>query len=189
MIEKHYMSADYSPEEIYYCNQFYKAKDIATEAHEGQQRWNKDPYITHCHRIAETFVPVNFLDGRASMGLDKINWTINNFILGAISYLHDVLEDCVDYTADRLIKEGLCTEIVWPVIILTKLPGEKYLPYLLRLKESNNNDAYRVKIADIKDNLRDLATYDRTNKQIDRYEMALHILQGRTVNSRGKSNS
>lgn len=150
---------------------------LCKEAHDGQKRWNDQPYYTHPYRIADTF-RIDIKDHKHSFYVYPLEFTqYYNFIAKCTSYLHDVLEDCEGWTDEKLIAEGVLPEIVWPVRILTKLPGEKYLNYILRVKEANNLPALMVKYNDIEDNLRDLHEYPNMTHKIDRYEMALHILE------------
>lgn len=158
--------------------------EIAAEAHTGQTRWNGDPYIYHPTRIANKFKGFKSNEYqdviRASNESRVAEWGplgFNNYLYTSVAYLHDVLEDCEGYTPSVLLQKGVPHEIVWAVIILTKLEEEKYLPYLLRVKNSGNEIAKVVKLFDIEDNLSDLSNYDKSGKRIDRYEMALHILK------------
>lgn len=150
---------------------------LAETYHKGQTRWNNDPYITHPRRIAESFAnptDTSVFDNE-NIYYDGGKY-YNRIMLRCIALLHDVLEDC-PVTVDELAKQGVPSEVLWPVIILTKLPGEDYLSYLLRLLATRNMYAILVKIHDIQDNLRDLHTYDNSRKQIDRYNMAMHIIK------------
>ena len=61
-----------------------KAKDIATQAHEGTTDKAGAPYITHPARVARRV---------ASHG-DEFE---------AAAWLHDVLEDCDGWTTERLL--------------------------------------------------------------------------------------
>ena len=128
-----------------------KAGDIAKKVHKGQYRKNGEtPYITHPLGVA-----INF---------------IGNPTLIAIALLHDVLEDTT-ISPEELIKEGIPKLVVDVVEILTKRDDEKYLDYILRIK--NNPLATMVKIEDIRHN------YPTTHKsKQERYDMALYILKG-----------
>lgn len=105
---------------------------IATEAHEGQRRWNGDPYITHPIRVAGNFV---------------------NEGLRCIAVLHDVIED-TDETVESLINKGVGNEIIFAVNILTKKEDQDYTEYIEKVKFHGISKV--VKQADLKDNLSDL---------------------------------
>ena len=76
-----------------------------------------------------------------------------------------------DITMENLFEQELSLIVVNAVNILTKRDGEKYLDYILRVK--NNFFATMVKIEDIKHN------YPTSSKsKQERYDMALYILKG-----------
>lgn len=127
-----------------------RALDLATYAHEGQKRRDKvTPYITHPMRVG-----VRFSDP----------------LLQAVGYLHDVLEDT---PADRRIFSffGIPDPVYYAVLAMTKIPGENYANYLVRVKF--NHAARTIKIADIDDNLSDTPTA----KQRTKYSLALAFLR------------
>jgi guanosine-3',5'-bis(diphosphate) 3'-pyrophosphohydrolase len=129
------------------------ARGIATEAHAGQKRWNGDEYITHPERVRE------------QVCLHKNR--------SCIALLHDVLED-TDMCAGDLIRQGVDPNIVREVVRLTKTGDEEYADYILRVGCSF--DASVVKIADLKDNLRDLDL--KTHRTLwNKYTLALMYLQ------------
>ena len=70
-----------------------KAKDIATQAHEGTTDKAGAPYITHPARVARRV---------ASHG-DEFE---------AAAWLHDVLEDCDGWTTERLLAGGMTPPVV-----------------------------------------------------------------------------
>ena len=127
---------------------------IASVAHDGQTRkFGEDkgkPYKIHPDRVADSL----------SSPTDK-----------AIAKIHDVVEDCEGWTFDRLRAEGVDSYIVCAVEYLTKRDSENYLDFILRAKK--NSYARRVKMADIRDNMRDL----KEGSLRDKYRMALYILE------------
>jgi (p)ppGpp synthase/HD superfamily hydrolase len=128
------------------------AREIATEAHEGQVRKISGlPYIVHPQAVAE------------GVETEKEK---------AVAWLHDVLEDCPDYTAEGLVELGIPRGIVDVVVILTKEKGENYLDYLLRVAQ--NYTARLVKKADLIHNKSDLKV---GSTLYDKYELALWILK------------
>jgi len=123
---------------------------IATEAHDGQMRRGGEPYINHPIRVANAF-PVDSY--RRS-----------------IAYLHDVLEDCSEWTGKRLALEGVFPTVYVAVELLTKKPGQDYDDYLDDVREINA--AREVKIADMLDNLTD----SPTPKQVEKYKKGILYL-------------
>lgn len=123
------------------------AQHVATNAYKGQKRHNGDPYITHPERVAAA---LNYLDAKI------------------IAWLHDVVED-TDVTLNA-IRADFGDTIADAVDSVTKRKGESYLDFILRAKLHPIGAG--VKIADIKDNLRDL----KRGSLRDKYILALHIL-------------
>lgn len=104
-----------------------------------------------------------------------------------VAFLHDLLED-TDYPEDKLRKE-FRDRIVDAVALLThreKLDEEGYIDYIRRLKDSGNDLAIAVKIADLTNNSdymrlgvncpEDLA--DEDYRRYKKYQKALSILKG-----------
>ena len=131
-----------------------KSRGIAIIAHEGQfRKMGEDkgkPYIIHPDRVAAKFQ--------------------NSDILAAIGQLHDVIEDST-MTAEGLQEMGIPGCVVDAVVALSKIPGENYLDFILRVMR--NPLARQVKIADIEDNLEGLDDGSRK----DKYRLALHVLK------------
>jgi (p)ppGpp synthase/HD superfamily hydrolase len=137
------------PQYATYEELYEKALAIATEAHNGQTRWNGSPYITHPIRVAAR-LPVED---------------------SAIAVLHDVLEDTKVTESD--LRAVLPAFIVDVVVVLTKRPGELYSEFIRSIL--HNNRARRVKMADIEDNLSDLPTDRRYMRE--KYELAHLVLE------------
>jgi (p)ppGpp synthase/HD superfamily hydrolase len=132
------------------------AIDIATKAHAGQFRFDGiTPYIDHPKTVAAMFN-------------DYSNVT-TAYYLKTVAWLHDVLED-TKVTADDLLQAGIHWTAVEAVVALTKLPGEDYDAYLIRVKA--NFLARQVKIKDILHNLSD----NPTKNQVKKYAKALQFL-------------
>lgn len=125
-----------------------RAIKMAVELHAGQVDKTGQPYILHPLRVMLA------LDAE----VDRI-----------VGVLHDVVEDCGVGCGPSIMM--LFGEEVWfAVIALTRQDGESYEDFILRAKA--NPIARRVKIADIKDNLRPGAEHLRP-----RYEKARAVLQ------------
>jgi hypothetical protein len=103
---------------------------LATDAHAGMTDKAGRPYIEHPIRVM------------AAMGTD---------VERMIAVLHDVLED-TPVTVDELRTRGCPPEVVEAVEILTKRNGENYDEFIQRIRDSRNELALRVKLADIADN-------------------------------------
>lgn len=137
-----------------------RARDIAQAAHAGQVDKAGAPYFAHPARIAAS------LDDPAAR---------------CVAYLHDVVEDCRDWTLARLREEGMPPEIVAAVDALTKRAGEDTEAYLARVLA--NPLAVRVKIADLRDNMdlsriaapsaKDYARLEKYKRMLPRLEAAL----------------
>ncbi|XKM40355.1 HD domain-containing protein [Rhizobium ruizarguesonis] len=105
------------------------AISLAVKLHAGQTDKSGKPYILHPLRVMLS------LDGEQDM---------------VVGVLHDVVEDCTTGHGDILALFG---EDVWSAVMaLTRNPVETYEDFILRAKA--NGIARRVKIADIKDNMR-----------------------------------
>lgn len=107
-----------------------RALEIAREAHAGQVDKAGHPYIEHVLRV------VDAVDGQDA----KI-----------VAALHDVLEDCEDWSSWRLIEEGFAYDLVIDVDRLTRRPGEFQDNYLFWI-EWVGGVALAVKLADLRDN-------------------------------------
>lgn len=107
------------------------AKGIAFAAHRGQLDQIGAEYIDHPGRVAERFDPVN------------------EPVLVAAAWLHDVLEDTA-VTAQNLLEAGVQPEVVEIVQLLTRTPDVADDAYYARI--SRHPVARRVKLADLDDN-------------------------------------
>ena len=90
--------------------------------------------------------------------------------LKPIAWLHDVVED-TGVTLDELRAAGLPANVVDAVALLTKIEGEDYDRYLERVRA--NDDARRVKLADIEHNLAGMPS----DKNRAKYLRALELLR------------
>ncbi len=130
-------------------NQLKLAEEIAREAHKGQTRRDRTPYIIHPKRVAQSL--------KASY-------------YQAVAWLHDVIED-TDITAEELLKKGVAPRIVNSVKVLSRGYGENYFVFIMRVLRDEM--AVKVKIADIEDNLRD----SKESSLKDKYRLARYILK------------
>jgi (p)ppGpp synthase/HD superfamily hydrolase len=125
-----------------------KAITTAALMHDRQTDKSGAPYIFHPIRVASTFT---------------------DEFLQTIAVLHDVVEDTKMTLADldAMFPQG----VVNAVDALTRREGEAYEDFIQRV--ARNPSARKVKIADIRDNLRPGAEHLRP-----RYEAALKVLEG-----------
>jgi (p)ppGpp synthase/HD superfamily hydrolase len=125
------------------------ARWIATNAHEGQTRWDKKtPYITHPEEVARRFLSPAFK---------------------SVALLHDVVED-THWTLDMLRDATVAEDIVVAVDAITKREGEEYVDYLNRVV--NNDMAAAVKLADLDHNLSNL----KKGSMRDKYLLAKQFI-------------
>lgn len=129
------------------------ASIIAEEAHKGTFRKfgaDKDlPYIVHPNRVAES---------------------LDDPILKAAGYLHDVVED-TSITFQVLKDRGVSDEVVEVLRYVTKREGENYKDFIMRI--TGNLRAMKLKVADLKDNLSSCPE----GQMKDKYRLALWILE------------
>lgn len=147
-----------------------RAIQIATEAHEGQTRFDGSPYIEHPLRVMRTVENQGHSERVQIVGV-----------------LHDVIEDNQLWTFARLRDEGYDNTIINPLELLTKDPAPEDLSdeaelalydiYIQRL--AVNACARAVKKADLFDNL-DLTGLENPSKKkimnIEKYGRALLYL-------------
>ncbi len=126
-----------------------KAQLIATEAHRKQKRYtNGEPFIAHPERVAAR---------------------LNEDSLKVLGWLHDVIEDNRNYP-ESVMRTMFPAWVVDHLLLLTHIPNEPYDDYILR---AGSNPATRaVKLADLRDNLRDL----KPGHQRDKYRLAVRVL-------------
>ena len=106
-----------------------RARAIAERVHEGQTDKAGADYIDHPRRVAER---------------------LEESDLRAAAWLHDVLEDDDDWSAERLREEGIPDRIIEIVEVLTKRSGECYEDAVRRA--ASHPRARLVKAADVADN-------------------------------------
>ena len=77
-----------------------------------------------------------------------------------VAFLHDVLEDC-NFENKDIVEEmvkGFSYDTVKAVELLTRTGDSTYFEYIINIKNSENEVAINVKLADIKDHLTQEAT-------------------------------
>jgi len=134
-----------------------QALAFARMAHDGVYRnYTGEPYVEHVLRVA-----------------DKVWLTGSSDVeMYTAALLHDVIED-TPYTAEDLLAAGFTPRTVGLVVTLSKVAGESYEDFILRIMK--DPDAVAIKIADITDNL---STLPRGHRSVNRYLKALKVLHG-----------
>jgi (p)ppGpp synthase/HD superfamily hydrolase len=102
---------------------------IAAEAHAGQTDWGGEPYVLHPLRMML----------RVATEDERI-----------VAVLHDVCEDCPQWTFDRLRQEGFSENTIAALLSVTKRQGEDYEAFVRRA--AANPIGRAVKLADLNDN-------------------------------------
>ena len=105
------------------------ARQVAMDAHEGQQDKIGNPYFQHCERVA----------GKVMSESEKV-----------VAYLHDIPEKAPGWTIDRLREEGFSASVIAAVDALTRRSGENDESFIRRA--ASNALARAVKRADLEDN-------------------------------------
>lgn len=103
---------------------------LATNRHAGQFDRGGNPYILHPLKV------MYYLKS-------------NDEELQCIALAHDLVED-TDTTYTELREMGFTDRIIEGIAALTKVPGESYDEYKVRVKA--NADAVKVKMADLRHN-------------------------------------
>lgn len=124
-----------------------RAISLAWLAHHGQRDKAGRPYIDHLMRVASSVDPQD----------------------RAVAWLHDVLEDTPVAPAD-LNAFGFDLATVADLQALTRYDDETYAEFIERVSNASDR-ARRVKIADLRDHLRDPDAI--TPSLVRRYERAL----------------
>ena len=134
-----------------------RAIAIAAEAHAGQTDKGGQPYILHPLRVMLR------LDDEAGR---------------IVAVLHDLLEDCPEWTSAGLRVEGFAPEVLAAIESLTKRAGETYEAFIERA--GRDEIARRVKLADLAENSdlsRIAAPSPKDRERLAKYERAIAALE------------
>lgn len=126
---------------------------VAHQAHAGQLDKAGKPYISH---------PLTVM-----AQMDTLETKI-------VAVLHDAIEDS-DLTIADLVRQGFPEFITDAIAAITKLDGELYEDYILRVK--SNAIARKVKIADVTHNMDLSRIANPTERDFQRLEKYKKILQ------------
>ena len=135
-----------------------RAIAIAVEGHAGRVDKAGAPYILHPLRV---MLAVTTNDERI------------------VGVLHDVVEDCPEWTFDRLRGEGFSNEVIAALDSVTerKGNGEDYMDFVQRA--AANPIGRQVKLADLADNCdlaRIAAPAQRDFARIEKYKRAIALI-------------
>ena len=135
-----------------------RAIEIATLAHAGQTDKGGAPYIEHPLRVM----------AHCTGDDAKI-----------VAVLHDVVEDCPDWSFERLRAEGFSEAVLAGLDSVTKRDGEDYDAFVLRA--GRNALGREVKLADLADNS-DISRLPAVTEQdlarLEKYRRAIARLNG-----------
>lgn len=135
-----------------------KAIQLAADLFEGKFDKGGHPYILHCLYV-----------------MNKMNQ--DDHELMAIAVLHDVVED-TDFTLEILREVGFSDRVVWGVQALTHEDGIPYMDYIKII--SFNEDARKVKIADLRHNsdiMRMKGLRKKDFERLEKYHTAYEYLK------------
>jgi (p)ppGpp synthase/HD superfamily hydrolase len=134
------------------------AEKIARAAHQGQlEKLTGDEYIRHVERVVAS---------------------VHGAEAKTVAWLHDVLED-TPITENDLKAQGIPEPVIQAVALLTRVPPLDYRAYIQQIKDSGNELAIAVKLADLKDHLRPNCPAGRRS----RYEEAWRVLANEVVDA------
>ena len=142
-----------------YTEQTRKALRIAFEAHKKQVDKTGLPYIFHPFHIAEQ------MEDEVSV---------------CVALLHDVVED-TEQTLEGLAEEGISSEAIDSLRLLTHDSATPYMEYIRQIKDSGNATAITVKLADLRHNSDetrlDGKPDERMSSLLERYRAAINLLK------------
>ncbi len=134
-----------------------RAIAIAASAHAGQIDKAGAPYILHPLRV-------------------MLHVTTEAERITAV--LHDLVEDCDEWSFERLLAEGFSGEIIEALKSVTKREGESYEDFVRRACE--NPIGRRVKLSDLRDNS-DLSRISnptaKDHERLARYQKAIAAIK------------
>lgn len=108
-----------------------RAIQIASHAFVDKKDKGGQPYIMHCLRV---------MNGVEHLGSEAMQAAI----------MHDLVEDCKEYTFDRLKIFGFSDEVILILQLLTHRKETDYMQYIKAL--SVHPIAKAIKMSDIRDN-------------------------------------
>lgn len=134
---------------------------IATEAHDGQFDKGGHPYILHTLTV---------MFNVRNRGYD--------IVTQSIAVLHDVLEDCPEWTVERLLSEGISQEVIDGLLLMVHNASVPYFEYIENMK--HNLRVMHVKHADIEHNFdvrRLKGVRPKDSERLDKYAKAYKLIE------------
>lgn len=126
-------------------------------------------------------IAVAALDGQTDLdGLPAVYHSLRVGLAGAseqerqTGFLHDVLEDGLDYTLQELMWQGVDVRVLQALRLLTHRKETDYYDYVASIVSSGNALARAVKLNDLRDNLRRGRAGGHL-KQVAKHERALRM--------------
>jgi (p)ppGpp synthase/HD superfamily hydrolase len=123
---------------------------IIVEAFKGKTDRGGDQYVNHLFRVATTV---------SNLGKEDL-------VIPAL--LHDLLEDCPEWTEQRLLLEGLDSRHLDVIKILTHNPEDSYEEYIEKI--SKDIRAIEIKLADLRDNMNITRLSSLSSKDLERLQ-------------------
>lgn len=136
-----------------------RAIAIASNAHQGQFDRGGNPYILHCLTV-----------------MHKVK--SSDPVLKQIAVMHDLIEDCDEWSLTTLKSEGFSQRVLDALSLLTHADEVSYDAYIQAI--ATNVDAIRVKLADLRHNsdltrLKGLS--DKDFERMQKYQRAYVFLK------------
>jgi (p)ppGpp synthase/HD superfamily hydrolase len=143
-----------------YTEQTKKAMRIAYDAHKEQTDKTGVPYIFHPYHLAEQMADETSV---------------------CAALLHDVAEDTA-VTFANMAAQGISADVIDALKILTHDANVSYFDYIQQIKDSGNQTAVNVKLADLLHNS-DVSRVDNADEKMkarwEKYRAAITQLESR----------
>jgi (p)ppGpp synthase/HD superfamily hydrolase len=142
------------------------ALSIAEKAFAGKKDKAGKPYIDHLKRVEARTLEIYRIKN------DKTH----EDAISSIALLHDILEDCPEWT-EKILSHIFPINIVSSVKRLTRCDDQEYTNYIINVY--NDGFCRIVKTADLEDNMNTTRLKELTDVDIERlkkYHMAYRIL-------------
>ena len=134
-----------------------KAMQIAYDAHKEQVDKSGVPYIYHPIHLAEK---------------------MHDEVSICVALLHDVVEDAA-VTFEDLAAQGMSEAVIDALKLLTHDDAIPYMDYVQKIKDSGNQAAVFVKLADLQHNS-DVSRLDviddKMKARLEKYKIAIELL-------------
>lgn len=125
------------------------AYSIVNKAFEDKVDKAGKPYIKHLLRVSANINPVHNIYEPECLIREKFKY--DPHILKTVALLHDLIEDCEDWTLVKLKCYEFPVAVIEAVSVLTHDDNETYGEYIAKI--AKNPIARLVKIYDLKDNM------------------------------------